>query len=430
MPSPARVLRLLLAFAAVALVAAACGNDSHNPPDPSPSASPSPSPQARTEASFDSASALEHVRELSAGIGIRAAGTDAERQAADYIRGELASYGYDTSLQPFSFDAYEEVSASVDMTAPEERSVPAQALEFSRSGTVEGDLINAGRGRQVEFPAGTSGKMALVQRGDITFHEKVANAAAAGATAVIVYNNLAGPFRGVMRQPGDIPAVSISLEDGQALLGLLAAGPVTARVTVEGRTAQASSQNVIAEPPDGKCRVVAGGHYDSVPDGPGANDNASGTAVVIEMARVLASDGEFADVCFVLFGSEEIGLVGSSHYVASLSAAEVEGVEGMLNFDMLSTGDTWPLEGSDEMVAIASREAERLGLPHEKGDLPPGAGSDHTPFIDAGIPAVIFNCFCDAHYHTADDRIDFVEQDRLGEAGAMGLGIIDELLAD
>ena len=72
-----------------------------------------------------------------------------------------------------------------------------------------------------------------------------------------------------------------------------------------------------------------GGHYDSVPAGPGANDNASGTATALEIASVLAADGELDDVCFVLFGAEEVGLIGSGAFVRSLSPDERSDVQGM-----------------------------------------------------------------------------------------------------
>jgi aminopeptidase YwaD len=265
----------------------------------------------------------------------------------------------------------------------------------------------------------------LLERGEITFTQKAANARAAGAIGVIVFNNQGGPFGGTLREEVPMPVVSISREDGEALQGLLAAGSVTMTLDVELQVSESSSNNVVGRPPGGECRIVAGGHYDSVPNGPGANDNASGTGVVLEVARSLAADGEFDDVCFALFGSEEIGLVGSTHYVNS---DPLSGVEAMLNFDMLAVGEGWPLSGTTEIVDIAGEVAESLDLPYT---LDPGAsgGSDHAPFIDAGVPALMFNCFCDPNYHTAADRLEFLSEERMAEAGALGLGIIELILA-
>jgi aminopeptidase YwaD len=248
---------------------------------------------------------------------------------------------------------------------------------------------------------------------------------------VIIYNNESGAFFGQMRDSSRIPAASISREEGLALLEQVNGAGATARLAVDARTETAESHNVIGRPPGGRCRLIIGGHYDSVPAGPGANDNASGTAVAVELARAMAADGAFDDTCFVLFGSEEIGLLGSAYYVQSLSAVEQRAIEGMLNFDMLAVGDGWPFLGSRQVVDIASAEADKLGIPHTtQASLPGGAGSDHGSFIDAGIPAMIFNCLCDDNWHTAGDTFENIEEVRLGEAGAIGMGTAKTILAD
>jgi Zn-dependent M28 family amino/carboxypeptidase len=148
------------------------------------------------------------------------------------------------------------------------------------------------------------------------------------------------------------------------------------------------------------------------------------------MARTRAALDQFDDVCYVLFGSEEIGLVGSGEYVASLTPDEISGLRAMLNFDMLAVGDAWPFVGSPEITGIASRQADALGIGHTiDAELPDNVGSDHANFINAGVPSIIFNCFCDEHYHTPQDTIDFVQPERLSQAGEIGLGIIEDLLA-
>ena len=258
----------------------------------------------------------------------------------------------------------------------------------------------------------------------------MANATAADAAGVIIYNNESGPFVGQLQDESRIPAVSISREDGLALADLLNGEAVAVRLNVQARTETVDSRNVVARPPSGTCTIVLGGHYDGVPAGPGANDNASGTATVIEIARAMAADGTFDNVCFVLFGSEEIGLLGSEFYVGSLSADELAALKAMLNFDMLAVGDEWPLIGSNEVVTVAAQEADELSIPHTaRSNIPSGSGSDHAPFLRRGVPAMVFNCFCDPNYHTADDRFEFVQEKRLAEAGAIGLATAQALLA-
>jgi aminopeptidase YwaD len=415
----------------VAIVA--CGGDGgSNDTTASPTATATPSltpkltasPTATPDLAFGSGRALEHARVLAEDIGVRAAGTDAERQAAEYIGGELASYGYETEFQPFPIASYETVRSDLSIThAAGASSYQATPLTGSAQGDLMAEVVNGGLGYPEDFPGNAAGRVVLIERGEITFAEKVANATAAGAAAVIVYNNEGGAFGGTLVNGANIPVLSISGTDGAAMRELLDQGAVIASLGVEIRTEEAESQNVVAKPPGGTCRIIAGGHYDSVPNGPGANDNASGTAVVIEIARVLAADGDFDDVCFALFGAEEIGLIGSGEFVGSQS---MDGVEAMLNFDMLAVGEGWPLGGTADIVYLAGEVAEVLGLPY-RIDVGTG-GSDHAPFIAAGIPSVIFNCFCDPNYHTAADRMEFLVEARLGEAGALGLGLLERLL--
>ncbi len=370
---------------------------------------------------------------LSVEIGVRAAGSEGERQGAEYIRDELASYGYVTAMQPFPFDTFVDHS-TLDMVSPQVQTLAVAAMSSSIEGAVEADVAYAGLGAESDYPARIDGKIALVKRGVLFFSQKVANAFNAGAVAVVVYNNEPGIFGGQLSEQSAIPTASISREDGEMLRDLIenAANPqpVRLRLNLDQETVKSQSQNVTAYPPDHTCRIVVGAHYDSVSAGPGANDNASGTSVAIEIARALAADGGFDDVCFALFGAEEAGLLGSRWYVEQLTEPEKLIIEAMLNFDMLAVGDEWPLVGSDAIKDIAMEAAEKLGLDYSlMSALPDGAGSDHAPFIQAGIPAILFNCFCDEHYHTKDDSFEFLKEERLREAGALGMQVIGRILA-
>jgi hypothetical protein len=103
-------------------------------------------------------------------------------------------------------------------------------------------------------------------------------------------------------------------------------------------------------------------------------------------------------------------------------------MRGFLNFDMLGVGDGWPVIGTQDLTDLAVAEGAALGITLTPSDLPPNVGSDHAPFIDAGISAVLFNCFCDENYHTILDRPEFVKEERLQQAGDIGLGMARRLL--
>lgn len=439
-------LSIAAALLAAALLAACTGGGDADAPTPTPSPSPTPAPSAVPSPTpstggsavigpprFDPVRALAHVEALAVDIGSRPAGSDAEDRAADYLRDQLSSFGYDTMVEPFSYDTFADAGSRLEVLSPQTSAPAVYPFDPSANGAVEGQLVDAGIGRPEEFPAGTAGKVALIRRGTLFFAEKVANAATAGAVGAVIYNDEPGLYAGNLDDPSTIPSVSMSQADGEELLAMLNSGPVSVRLDVRTATGPRDSQNVVARPPGGECRVVAGGHYDSVPAGPGANDNGSGTATVVEMARVAATDGDFGDVCFVLFGAEEVGLIGSSEYVASFSGPERDTMEAMLNFDMVGVGTRWLLIGSSSLTDLAADEAEARGLDYAVNNSSALGGSDHASFLNADIPAVFFHSFFstvadDPDYHTAGDQIDNVRATRMAEIGEAGLALIDTLL--
>jgi aminopeptidase YwaD len=390
-----------------------------------PTVATSPTPTAATGGSASLVSgdeAYRHVVVLAQDIGSRAAGSDTEFAAADYIADQLTSYGFRAVIEPFEVEYYVEQTSRLEVRSPETITLEPQALRLSASGEAAGELVAAGIGRTEDFPAeGMTGQVALVERGELTFSDKVANAAAAGAVAVIVYNNEAGSFRGDLEDESTIPAVSISQEDGQRLLALLAQGPVSVHLSVQAGLRKATSRNVVVRPPDGRCERLVGAHYDSVEAGPGANDNASGVGVLLETARALAIGGGREGVCLVAFGAEEVGLVGSRHFVTGLSPDERQALQGMVNLDMVGVGDQWQLLGSDELVAELDAEAASLALDPVPIELSPRSSSDQNSFIGGDIPAILIHRFDDPRYHSAEDQVQFVEPRLLEQATELTL---------
>jgi len=325
-------------------------------------------------------------------------------------------------IEPFEVEYYVEQASRLEVRSPETITLEPQALRLSASGEATGELVVAGIGRTEDFPAeGMTDQVAVVERGELTFSDKVANAAAAGATAAIVYNNEEGPLRGDLEEESTIPAVGISQEDGQRLLALLAQGPVSVHLSVQAGLRKATSRNVIVRPPDGRCERLVGAHYDSVEAGPGANDNASGVGVLLETARALAIGGDREGVCLVAFGAEEVGLVGSRHFVTGLSLDERQALQGMVNLDMVGVGDQWQLLGSDELVAELDAEAASLALDPVPIELSPRSSSDQNSFIGGDIPAILIHRFDDPRYHSAEDQVQFVEPRLLEQATELTL---------
>jgi len=398
-----------------AVLGAACtsgGGDKAPTVEPSATAAPAATANPLGPAEVDGARAFEHVRKLAAEIGPRLAGTPGERNAAAYIEEQLKSYGYTVSLQSFEFDATQYLPARVDAG---EYAGAAVAFGGSIAGEASGPLVRAGIGRREDFPAeGIAGSIVLIERGTITFADKVRNAAAAGAVGVIISNNEPGLLVGDIPGGTTIPAVGVRPEVGQDLGSRIATGAADVKVTVT--PPRGTAVNVVAMPPGAAtCETVTGGHYDSVAVTGGADDNASGTGAVLEVARVTAASRLPGAHCFVLFSAEELGLVGSRAFVERLRSAELDALRFMLNLDVVGNVEQLTLIGDAGLAEEARVQAQELGVDVVTGELPPNAGSDHQSFAEQGVPVLMFNRN-DGLIHTPEDAIGRIQADSLGDA--------------
>ena len=374
----------------------------------------------------DAAEAFAHIEVLAGDIGIRSAGTPEERRAAEYIRDQLASSGYLVEIEPFEVDVPRDQSS---IALPDTSTLRAFAMGGSPDGEVTAALLEAGLGRTEDLEGlDVAGAILLVRRGEIEFGIKAQNAQEAGASALVVYNSDAEPFRGAL---GDlevtIPVVAVSGADGSLLLDLAAAGEAVV-LTVELIEEPFDSWNVVARPSSAPCTAYLGAHFDSVPAGPGANDNASGTAAVLELARTHRVPG----LCVLAFGSEEIGLFGSRAFVNDHDLADAR---FMLNFDMVSkiTRPEFVASPSSASRALADRAsaiAATLGLEIPRGAFPSNASSDHASFEDVGVPAITVYSGDDPFIHTPQDEVTNASLEDLDTMLRAGAAVLRELLAD
>lgn len=360
----------------------------------------------------------------------RVAGTKAEHDAAKYLEKQFKSYGYDTELQSFEFTSYKAPDyISLSVSGMEDVDWDLGNFSYGVSGQASGELVYVGLGRESDLEdVDLTGKIALVKRGEISFGEKVLNAARAGAEAVLLFNNTSGVINGTLGEPNDdyVPALALTRDQGEELLALLEAGEtLIADVEIEGsEMKESTSYNVIAtKKPDKKKStgqiVIVGAHHDSVEGAPGANDDASGTATVLELARVMSNMPIDTELRFVTFGAEENGLLGSYAYVDSLSEEEIENTVGMFQMDMVGSRDAgklimYTVDGEKNIVtdlgaAAGSRLSETVNYGRE-------GRSDHVPFAEAGIPAALFiHAPVEPWYHSPEDTIDKISKDKLQE---------------
>ena len=339
--------------------------------------------------------------------GNRAAGTKGYDESAEYVYEKLRAAGYEVRYQSFPFRAYRAELGRGRQVRPTRRDLEVDVMQYSGA-TPAGGLTaklavvpvddDGTHGCEASDFAGAtySGRIALVRRGTCRFSVKARNADAAGASGVVIYNLLAGGFRGTLGGPkqAPVPVVSVSRETGEALAADAAKGDVLVSLNVRATLLDTTTRNVIAElrGRDRSRVVMAGGHLDSVPEGPGLNDNGSGTMALLEIALQLAEFEPRTNVRFAFWGAEEAGLLGSRHYVSRLSRKERERILAYLNFDMIGssnftrfvyaeTGDGDSPNEAIEDVFVDYLEARKLPLV----PLPFGGGSDHAPFASRGI---------------------------------------------
>ncbi|MCW2737685.1 M28 family peptidase [Nocardioides sp.] len=188
------------------------------------------------------------------------------------------------------------------------------------------------------------------------------------------------------------------------------------------------SENVVATGPGfdpAEPHLVVGAHLDTVPQAPGAEDNASGIGVLLAAAEAASAGRTRLPVVFVAFGAEEPRgptdhdhHYGSRRYVASMSPQERGAVRGMVSMDRVGVGQTVPIGSagdSDPVQRSLLAAARRLGVPAVAD--PGQRSSDHWSFVRAGLPGARLGSTPYAGYHSAGDLPGVVQRDQLARVG-------------
>jgi len=347
--------------------------------------------------------------------GNRFAGTSGYDRSADYVASQLRAAGYAVTFQEFTYDAFfERTPSELAQVSPTATTYVSgndfRIMAYSGSGNVTAPLaqpVGSALGcNAADFAGFPAGAIALVQRGGCTFRIKTDRATGAGASGILIYNNVPGVVNGTLGAaagPSAIPAIGLTQALGQALVSALGSGEVIMRARTDTSAAPLTTRNVFAETDGGDSDnvVMVGAHLDSVVAGPGINDNGSGSAAILETAIQMAKVKPRNTVRFAWWSAEESGLVGSTRYVGGLSPTDRDRIALYLNFDMVgspnfvrfvydgdnSTGGatTAGPAGSESIEKLFVDYFNGLGLPSEP--TPFNGRSDYNPFIAVGIPA-------------------------------------------
>ncbi|MFW5470147.1 M28 family metallopeptidase [Knoellia sp. CPCC 206435] len=396
-------------------------------------ADPANNTSAKLRKAVTTAGVMEHLQNLQsiadANDDTRASGTPGYTASRDYVVDRLKAAGYSPTVQAFEFPFYRELGdATMERVAPTAKTYQLgtefATMTYSGSDQVTapvtkvdvmipfGPAANSSTSgcEASDFTGFPAGNIALIQRGTCPFGVKAVNAQAAGASAVVIMNEGQAGRTDVIAGTLGAPDVTIPVLGTSYAVGVeLSAAGTVLKIGTSTESAIRTTWNVLAETAKGNDDnvVMAGAHLDSVVAGPGINDNASGSGALLEIAEQFAKVSPKNTVRFAWWGAEELGLLGSEHYVADLVENDPEGLADIalyLNFDMVGSpnyvrfvydGDNsrFPVGANAALGPQGSGSIEDLfhdyfasqNLPSE--ETPFSGRSDYGPFIAEGIPA-------------------------------------------
>jgi hypothetical protein len=414
----------------------------------------------------------------------RASGTVGAKRAARYIVERFVAAGLrpggegGSFLQSFVIGSTVRLGAGNSLTRLGARPTRFEAERDwmphggSRPGTVRGELVFAGSGISAaghDDYAGldVTGRVVLVLDGAPPHWsgpppsrlDRLIAARRRGAAALLisgaglptlestsapvnlVSGALAAATTDALLAPSGLTRAALVQRMAESRVPMPLATGVEVELRVDLQAVDVQTANVIGvvpghDPSASTEAVVVGAHYDHLGRSggavyAGADDNASGTAVVLELARAFATARRASrTLVFVLFSGEERGLLGSRHYVRN-PIIPIERTVAMINFDMVGRLGNRPLgvggvATGGGLKAVVDDAGRQLGIALADREAPGGA-SDHAPFYGAGVPVLFFHTGAHSDYHRPTDTADKIDAAGLAQVAAVAARVIDDV---
>jgi aminopeptidase YwaD len=383
---------------------------------------------------------LKHVKTITE-IGPRPDGTAADHQAINYIKKELSQVGAVVGSLPLDVPVIENTNVKLTVQGIKEYEIPCKPLLRPGLTPKEGmraPLVFVGKAFEGDFQkADVKGKVVFCYE-DMPFEgptpvecnfpgTKTQNAFKAGAAGLIFSTRRVDNFIqtwGLHRELDVIPSVSIPFPEFLKLKDLWEEDKnLTVHLTVHGNVIQGFSEVVYGvltgtEKPERKI-VIYGSHHETNPGTPGANDNASGVAVMLELARYFSQHPTKKSLVFVSTCGEESGAWGSAEFVKQKQDVYGEHCEAAIIIDMVNSSENGMLAGPENgMKTDAALNKMIAGFANDLGYYLPvisdptitrGGLGDSFPWVEKGIPAVFIDgYYSDYFYHTDGDVFSVV----------------------
>ncbi|KAI9735729.1 MAG: hypothetical protein M1818_006337 [Claussenomyces sp. TS43310] len=336
----------------------------------------------------------------------RVIGSKGHVATIEYIYAALAELGDYYSISNQSFGA---VNGKVrESRLVIGRDVPKSAMPMGltpptkKNEPVYGPLVLVANDgcKESDYPSDVKSAIAFVSRGNCPFGDKSELAGKAGAIAAVIYNNEGGDeLHGTLGNPtpDKVATFSLSQEEAKPYIEKLQEGePLDSIAYMDAIVQEISTTNIVAQTKGGdpeNC-VMLGGHSDSVEEGPGINDDGSGSLTVLEVATHLTKYSVNNCVRFAWWAGEEEGLLGSEYYTSQLSEVENMKIRLFMDYDMMASPNfAYQIyNASNALNPTGSEELRDLYIDfYEAHDLnytfiPFDGRSDYVGFITRGIP--------------------------------------------
>lgn len=358
-------------------------------------------------------------------MGARVTDTPVMEKASSYLVQQYRKAGYKAEIQTFTYSKFIDNGSNIVVYGA---SISGYAIENSPSGKVQASLVVVpDTGRKSDFAqVNVRGAIAIVKYGKIDITEKARNAQEKGAIGLVIFNNQPGDLDiDALAKGVKIPVLGISGTQGNKLIKRTEKTQLNITLNVNCYQRVVTGRNIIAHL-EGvtQPKVILGGHYDTVSGAPGANDNASGTAVVLAIARKIASTPLARQTWFVAFDGEEDELSGSRAFVNIAKPRLLTELKAMMNFDMVGVNQKLRVGGTSSLNSFvkATQKVEFVGSGNAND------GSDHESFAAKSVPILFFNRGDDPNYHTPKDKT--VDPRLLDETTQVSLDILKQILTN
>jgi aminopeptidase YwaD len=400
--------------------------------------------------SFDGENAFRYLQKMAVEVGTRPSGSALEKKTTDWVLGEFKKMGLNAWIEEFEVTTGRVLSQKLEVLKPYTADMGCEVMPLSGSTGAEGvtgDLLYLDNYDEEYVTEEVEGKIILtggqpVDRDKslrlLMKHKPLALIFIESTPKAMAKNLWGSPLS--KKKHGNLPTARVTFEDG---LKLIQSGAKLLHLVADTEDEIVKSWNVVAELKGSVFPyeiIVVGGHYDTVLEVSGAGDNAGGTAIVMELARIFEKKGSKRTIRFAAWGSEELGLLGSRSYATKLrevsEAAKKENENAVTELDntllcinldvhggLIGTNSSNVL-GPPELTAAVKVLSKELGSGIKVSE---SVGStDSTSLSAVGIPSVSLSRMTPTNslMHSREDTIQWLAPSALQVHGAF----LDEFL--